>query len=121
MTKIGRRQLEINNFKESNDYNLKLKQQNLVNNIINKKKMDNYIVMRDYMENLQNSNVESIKKTKQQLELKKILDQQVKDNMNRKSKDRFLTDKEFYLNKPILDRMTYTNSSSQDDQERIIS
>lgn len=119
--KINRRQYELNKFKAMNDYNLSIKQQNIMNNISNKKKMDNYIVMKDYIDNLQHSNVESNKKAKQQQELKQILDQQIKDNMNRKSKDRFLTDKEFYLNKPILDRMTYTNSSNQDEQERIIS
>ena len=119
--KMHRRQNDINSFKEMNDYNLKMKRQRQINGLLNKKKIDNYIVMKDYMDNLNHSHVEASKRSKQQLELRQVLDQQVRDNVNRKSKDRFLTEKEFYLNKPILDKMSCVQSPNQNDQERLIS
>lgn len=92
----------------------------LISNSVNKANTENYIIMKDMYDNIVNKDRESTKKNKQKMELKHILDQQVRDKQEKAYKERFLTGKEFHLNKPILQKMSHGRDLSEDQQELII-
>ena len=64
------------------------------------------------------NNEEKTKKLKQ-LELLKVLDQQIRDKSEAQDKERFLNNKELGINMPILQKMTFRNKISEDQQNQI--
>ena len=64
------------------------------------------------------NNEEKTKKLKQ-LELRKVLDQQIRDKSEAQDKERFLNNKELGINMPILQKMTFRNKISEDQQNQI--
>ena len=88
---------------------MKMKQHRNMNSLIANKKIDNYIVMKDYFENLQKTKEEVQNKFMKQNEFKHTLDQQVKDNVEKRNREKFLTEKELIFNKPIIQKMVSGN------------
>lgn len=76
--------------------------------------------MKDKMDKLASSQNEKLHKLQQKMELKHTLEQQIKDNANKKMQDKRMTEKEFYLNKPILQKMASGQIVSEADQDKIV-
>lgn len=111
---------ELTDFKKFNEFNLRIKKAKHVKNSLSNKSAENYILMKDYVENMLKSKEETNMKNKRQKEMKEFLDQQVRDKHEIFDKQRFLTDREFGINKQILQKMSLGKHVDGKAQESLI-
>lgn len=117
---LGQKKQDMSDLKSFNDMNLCIKKHKKMKSNINKKSAENYIVMKDMMESILKSSEEASQRLKQKQEMKQYLDGQVRDNYNKADKERFLTSKEFSLNKPILQKMSLGSPINEETQQQFI-
>lgn len=75
--------------------------------------------MKDMMDKMVYMDQQKNTKKMQQQEMKTILDKQIKDKFLKLKKERFLTDKEFALNKPIIHKMMLGRQITEDQQQEL--
>jgi hypothetical protein len=111
---------ELTDFKNFNEFNLRVKKAKHIKNALSNKSAENYILMKDYVESMLKTKEETSMKSKRQKEMKEFLDQQVRDKYDNIDKQRFLTDKEFLINKQILQKMSLGKHVDGHAQESLI-